>query len=200
MKLDKHFRDAVDYVDFSAIEASADVTFFLDDRLCLCGWNQAYDRFAIENDGADVLVRFPLGFSLPEVIDPSIRSFYVDGFQQAVQTASVFGHEYECSTPEKFRLFYQTAYPLLRQRGLVVTNHQRLEASFAQDMEQQFDARHVRADGSIVQCCHCRKIQDQNRPEKWDWIPQLVRIPHPDREQGLCAACFEHYYPQPLQP
>jgi hypothetical protein len=51
------------------------------------------------------------------------------------------------------------------------------------------------ADGAIVQCSCCRRVQDPGEPERWDLVPELLQLPVASRH-ALCELCAElHYRP-----
>ncbi len=54
---------------------------------------------------------------------------------------------------------------------------------------------HLTEDGLIIQCCHCRKVQNQVVPDTWDWVPELVAERHLNVSHSFCQNCFAHYYP-----
>jgi hypothetical protein len=67
--------------------------------------------------------------SLPSSPKP-LRSFYLTAYRQALATGKVWHHDYECSSPESFRLFHQAFYPLHEEAtvncydgGIPVTIH-----------------------------------------------------------------------------
>ncbi len=195
MHLDRKFGLSIEGVDLESLQNSADVVCLLDGAFRLRGYNDAWVQFAAVNDGADIIERFPIGCDLLAVIDPSLRAFYEDGYTSALHNDERFDCEYECSSPDVFRLFVQSAYPLPCQAGLLVTHHLRLEEPFPPDCGVCFGPRHVDKNGNIVQCSHCRKVRDNSQSEKWDWIPDLVRNPRPEISHSLCLYCLDFYYP-----
>ena len=51
------------------------------------------------------------------------------------------------------------------------------------------------ASGLVIQCAHCRKVRNQQRPGGWDWVPVLVAQTYPMTSHGLCPACLDFYFP-----
>jgi hypothetical protein len=50
-------------------------------------------------------------------------------------------------------------------------------------------------DGTVIQCCHCRKIRNNDGVEQWDWVPEWVEHPNPKTSHTFCPHCLEFYYP-----
>jgi hypothetical protein len=194
MHLDPEFAPYTETLDLETMDRSEDVAYFLDTSFVLRGYNDSWIEFALANDGADVIERFPIGCDVLAVIDESLRPFYVEGYRKAMADGERFDCEYECSSPDVFRLLAQSAYPL-DTAGWLITNHFRIQEPFAPDAGEELGPRHVDETGNIIQCCHCRKTRDQSRHEKWDWIPQLVRNPRPEITHSLCVHCLNFYYP-----
>jgi hypothetical protein len=48
--------------------------------------------------------------------------------------------------------------------------------------------------GFIIQCCHCRKIKNQEFTRRWDWVPALVATANPRTSHTFCPYCLEFYY------
>jgi hypothetical protein len=195
MYLDPDFAPSLADLSLEALEESQDVVYVLDREYRLRGYNSAWVQFARVNDGSDVIDRFPLGCDVMAVIDESLQPFYRRGYGLALECRDRFDCEYECSSPDVFRLYVQSAYPLGDGSGLLITNHCRLEEPFPPDAGVCFGPRHVDDNGNIIQCCHCRKIRDHSATEKWDWIPELIRQPRKEISHSLCLHCLHFYYP-----
>lgn len=194
MKLDDRFRDSVLHLDLALLDAGADVIYFLDDNLILRGFNTAWERFAVENDGADILIRFGLGCRVLDVIPSQLKGHYARAYLRALESGNRFDQDFECSSPDTFRLYHQTAYPLPTRAGLCITNHiTRLRPHASETWSPVVEYR--TAEGIVVQCQHCDKLRHPKEPTRWDWVPEAVAMRHPDVSHGLCPYCLEHYYP-----
>lgn len=188
------FKEEIAYLDLDAIESSNDTTYVIDTGFVVRAFNSAYVRFGQENDCPDVEEKFGIGFDLREAITGPAKDYYEKKYQEAIDKNKPLSFEYECSSPEEYRLLYQSAYPILNGKGLLISNHVNLCCEHKSEPFELGDA-HKTAEGFIVQCSHCRKIQNQHGENQWDWIPSLVSNPYHDTSHTFCQNCLDHYYP-----
>ncbi len=193
MHLDPEFRDRLEGWDVRGLAATEDVVYVIDSGFRLRGWNPAWESFARANEGQTVLERFTLGVNILTAIDEEIRGMYVTVFSRALASGEPTHHRYECSSPDTFREFYQTAYPLDRRAGLVLTNHLIEEYPHPLAPGVPLSRTYLKGDGVVEQCSHCRKTRDQQAGQKWDWVPSTVLNPPEKLEFSLCPACRSHY-------
>ena len=87
--------------------------------------NAAWSKFAWENGGNEILTKFGPGASYFDGLSPQLRGFYEAVVEKALQTGEPFIQDYECSSPEKYRIYRLRALPigtdgLLLEHSLVV--------------------------------------------------------------------------------
>ncbi len=181
-------------LDIETIRNSPDTMCIIDPQFRLLAYNQAWVDFARSNDGADVLTTYPLGSSILTAFADAVKPFYTSAYASALRTHAVFAHDYECSSPDRYRLFHQTAYPLTGGTGLLITHHL-IEEMGHKEQSSQFSPRFLDSHGHIIQCCHCRKIQDPSEHLKWIWVPEILRTPPHPISHTLCPRCLDFYYP-----
>lgn len=159
--------------------------------------NRAWFTFASENGGAPAVCdNWGLGSNLLDAMCADIRPFYEDHYLQCLEKDEVWEHDYECSSPRKFRQFRQTVYPLAGQGFLVVNAlitarpHDRKVIELNDELKKEyFDNNDM-----IHQCCHCRKVQNMSDRKRWDWIPDWVKRAPERTSHGLCPVCYNYYY------
>jgi len=193
--VDPVYRPLIAHLDLAAIEASADPTYAVDRSFVIRALNSAYLEFGRANGHPLVGHDHGLGCPLFASMDPPAREFYVRAYMTALAEHRPFHQDYECSSPAVFRRFRLSAYPLPGGSGLMISNHLVHEAPCGLRPTAVSEV-HTTAEGVIVQCCHCRKVQNHVAPNTWDWVPDLVSERHPDVSHTFCPACLEHYYPE----
>ena len=198
MTISDSFRAAAPHLDWPTLERSGDSVYLLTPDLELAGWNEAYSAFALANGGDDVERRFPVGRSVLAAIDGPLREHYARVFAAALDTGRVRHGHCECSTPDEQRILRSSIYPVRGGAGLVVSHHLVLQTAHP-EAGTALRPHHRRADGLIVQCGNCRKVQDLRSPSKWDWVPEVVDRPPPDISHSICPNCLDHHYPD-LEP
>lgn len=193
MKIDPAFKIFLSNLDLAKLEASPDVIYFLDKQLVLRGFNKAWADFMNENHGHS-----PdgyLGTPILNVIPEEIRPFYAGSYGKALASRTRFDHDFQCSSPEAFRVFHQTAYPLTSGGGLMIVNTL-VKTEPHSDKPLPLGPCHFKQGTEIISMCtHCRKVRDQDFPEKWDWVPAAFSYPPMKVSHGLCEACKRFYYP-----
>lgn len=180
-------------VEYETFSESNDVVYIIDDSFRLCAYNDAWIQFANENGGKSVLEKFPLKSVITDAFSDEVKIFYCRAYIQVEREHVRFEHDYECSSADMYRLFHQTVYPIRDTDFMVISNHL-VVASSDTPFAAGFDQRHINAHGSVIQCGHCRKIQDQSTPNKWDWVPELIRNPIPIISHTFCPLCLNYYY------
>jgi hypothetical protein len=156
--------------------------------------NSDWHRFAENNDGREVLERWPIGAPLLTAVSGPLRNFYEVGFRRCLSTRTVWEHAYECSSPDRFRLFFMRSYPL-DGRGLLVVHSLRVEEPHTRPASLLDPAAYRDAHGIIHQCSHCRRTRWPRPPFRWDWVPALLAPGVGPVSHGLCRPCFGYYYP-----
>lgn len=161
--------------------------------------NPAWFQFAIENGGEPKISReWQLGSSILDAMTSPVREFYATNYRNSLTTYRVWTHEYECSSETVYRWLHQMVYPLGRREGLLIVNSVRIERPH--DPRERMARQAVTAiyrdnNGFMHQCAHCRRVKNLLEVERWDWIPEWVRVVPNAVTHTLCPPCFAHYYP-----
>ncbi len=180
--------------DFSLdnLEQSGNICYALNNKLELTYYNPAYENFAMENGGSDIIGRFGIGSHILDAISGELKGYFSDLFGRTIGTSESKEFEYECSGKDVYRLFKMLIYPLSENRGLLLVHslissgeHKRPAIPFILD-------NYADVDGTIHQCSHCRRIK-RNSSNTWDWCPDSLNSS--SVSHGLCNTCLDFYYP-----
>jgi hypothetical protein len=193
MFIDESFRHHLISLSMEAFDLSADVTYIVDQELRLRGYNEAWRQFALKNGGAEVLEQYTFGRSILDAMSPEPRAFYENAYRRALQNRGRFDQRFECPSATVYRNLQQSAFPLVDACGLVVTNHL-VEDRPMDDAGNLPSVQYLSDQGLVVQCCHCRRVEDQVVSNKWDWVPQWVDRSPPATSHTFCPACHDFYY------
>ncbi len=181
------------------LRAHSGTIYGLFSDLRLAYLNPAWFRFAAENGGEPrISEEWTLGRSILDSIPSPLRDFYERHFHECLRTATVWKHEYECSSAARYRRFHQIVYPLDDGTGLLVVNSLLVDRPHdpAERLPYAPDQRTYQdADGLICQCAHCRRVKHPGELERWDWIPEWVTGFPKATSHGFCPTCFRFYYP-----
>ena len=101
---------------------------FADGRLALT--NTAWTRFVEENGAPHLPADWPLGRNIYEVIPAELQSFYREGWEWAGESGHPWSHSYECSSPDSYRRYRMTSYPIGGTAGILVVNSLVAQASW----------------------------------------------------------------------
>jgi hypothetical protein len=160
--------------------------------LTLAYLNQGWITFARQNGG--VPERWGLGTSLVEVIPAVMLPFFSEQFMRVLREGRPWRHDYECSSPERMRIFHMIVYPLGSGQGLLMIHSLRRDSKHAPGPSKFSIVDYEDKDGLIHHCAHCRRVRRIDDASVWDWVPELVRNPKPNTSHGLCIPCFGYYY------
>ena len=184
----------LDGFDLHVLESDSSVTFAVDAQMRLIYANQAWSTAAISYGAESISEQWPIGRSILEALSPELRDWYEARFLEVLNKTTPFNHDYLCSTPERQRQFHEFVLPLqshrpVEQRGLFLVHSLVSEEEHAEqrDFIVSSYADNV---GIVHQCSHCRRIKANSPVEQWDWVPALVRQPHPATSHGLCQPCL----------
>lgn len=181
----------------SRLEAEPAVIYILRPDLRIVYCNLAWDRFAAENHGRNLDRSEILGTVFLDAIPGPLKKFYADAFAEARETGNIWEHDFECSSPELFRLFHMRVLPLSGGH-ILVENSMRFEESHRRESPLACDkVAYVNEHGILTMCCHCRRTRriGSREHETWDWIPGFL-IEQPGRvSHGLCHTCMAYFYP-----
>lgn len=178
------------------LEHSRDVLYVLDRDLRILYCNQAWDDFAAQNEGQKLIRTSILGQSILQAIAAPLQEFYATVFQYVRENGQPFELEYECSSPELFRVFHMRVLPVQGSQRLLMINSLAVEQPHGLDRPAQpaDHARYTDEYGFVHMCSHCRhtrRVEDNH----WDWVPSYLNQPPAPVSHGLCPACMVYFYP-----
>ncbi len=181
------------------LQQSGNVSCVVDEGLRLVYCNPAWDQFALANDGDAALASRVLGRNVLDVVPQPLKRLYDQLFGVARDTRQMWPLDYECSSPDVYRLFRMEIRPIQSGTGFVLVHALRVEHPHDTD-RKRFSAdadRYANTQGVITMCAHCRKTRRVADLEIWDWVPEYLnpgtmrtRITH-----GLCGSCLAYFYP-----
>jgi hypothetical protein len=183
------------------LEGSPYACFVLTESLDIAYCNAAWDRFALQNGGADrVLAAQIVSRNLLDFIAPELKDYHAGLFAQARSLGRAVSHDYECSSPSVFRQFRMQIYPLLAGRGFTVINSLTVERPHNRLVWEPSEAVYRNSNGLIRMCANCRRTNRAGHPDIWDWVPAYLERTRRDVTHGLCPVCAEYYYHDVLHP
>ncbi len=167
-----------------------DVIFVLDRELRFVDCNPAWDEFAADNGGVGISRAEIQGRSVLDYVPEVLRTFYVHKYWYAMRAPEASEFDYNCSSPEKIRLFCMTLRGM--SDGLLVVNRLRLEEECAitgplTDAERPL---YLSAEGFVTMCANCRKTKRRDDASQWVWIPELLNDHSLTVSHGLCPRCM----------
>lgn len=195
MKLLPEAKSLLGNLDARLFYRSGNPVCILDRDFRILGYNRAWETFALDNDGEQVLERWPPGACVLDALPDAVRGYYERKWADTLDTGEPFREEYDCSSPTRRRRFLATVYPLGGNEALLQSHSLLLEEPLGDDPEQAL-AEYRNADGLMVQCSHCRRVQRQDGSDTWDWVPVLEqRLLQVTVSHGFCPWCLEHHHP-----
>jgi hypothetical protein len=178
-------------------EENPAIIYVLDSAFCLTYCNRAWDRFALDNGGADLLRGTYLGHSAIKATPLPLRPFYTAMYGHVLQSGVEADSVYECSSAETLRRFHMHVMRKdVPNDGpfLVVVNSLLLEEP-RQSQGVAYDTRALREkNGFVTMCAHCRRTRLPHAADCWVWAPGLVRSMPLEVSHGICPVCFDIYY------
>jgi hypothetical protein len=179
----------------AALESSPHPCFALTESLEISYCNKAWDRFALENGGGpDVLALRVLHKPFLQFVPGDLAAHFTDLFRTARTLGRLQSQDYECSSPELFRVYRMQIYPLQSGCGFVVVNSLRVVHPHTRVPCEPDEAKYRDKDGLIHMCANCRRTRRSEEPAAWDWVAAYVRVPRTDVTHGVCPFCREYYY------
>lgn len=198
-RYDEQFRAVLTTARFEPknLDHSRDSIVGLWPDLAMAYFNDGWFAFARENRGEPAISeQWGLGRSLLEAIPEQLQEFYRSAFLESLASHEPWGHEYECSSPDYYRLLHQQVFPLGAGEGLLVIHSISVLVPYPRPPGPVSRDDFVGNDGISVQCCHCRKFQNVRAKNQWTWIADWVRSPPERISHGFCKYCLEFYYPE----
>lgn len=190
------FRPVLQRFGLNAVERATDSIYGIDTELRIAYYNPAYLRFAAENGGEPAITRdWGIGARLTDAFSEHIRPFFERGYADCFKQGRLWQLEYICSSDTTYRCFRQQVFPI-DDRGVLIVNALLTETEHDPALrppEARDPAEFVNDRGRIVQCAHCRFVQNPAVPELWEWVPNLVAGRDERVEQGMCDLCLEHF-------
>lgn len=173
----------------------------LDSELQFSYLNPAWFAFAEDNGNPifvpdDRLLGKRILDAIPQVLQPFYEELFDSALRENQYNLTPRQSQYECSSPELYRLFSMHLYPL-GKNGIVVVHSLVIEEPHKASTEgrSKLDPSHYTdQNGMIHQCANCRRIQNLVIPDRWDWIPKWVQEPHAKTSHVICQPCKQHYY------
>lgn len=175
-----------------ALANSDSTTFVLSRELALVRTNAAWERFARANDGAEMLPRFGRGASIMTAVPAVLQPFYRNGYARVLATGECWEHDYECSSPDRFRRFRMLVHRI-NTEFLLVVNAPTVDESHDREVVTAEESSYVK-DGVISMCSNCRRVRNPAAAQRWDWVPALVARPPSNLSHGVCDVCVLIYY------
>ena len=193
-----YFETWLDKFDLATLEEHPSAIFSLLPDLRICYLNPGWFSFAAANGGEPgISIRFPIGTLLSDAISGPLRDYYIDAYTRVFDSGKVWEHDYECSTPDTFRIYHQAAYPLDNKKAIIVINSLSVEMPHdetGRKSMQALEKKYRNKNGFITQCGHCRRTQRVDGVVQWDWVPAWVAVLPKNISHGLCKPCFDYYY------
>jgi hypothetical protein len=182
-------------VNLVDIVGSSDTILMVDRDLMIRRHNRTHIDFACANGEPDIESRHGIGSALLSAFTEPVRSFYERAFGHVLANGEVFHQSYDCSAPGEYRAFRLSAYPIAQDKGLLLCHHLVVAAPIPLGEMVIRLAAHLSPDHFIVQCCHCRKVENFEYEKRWDWVPDLVEHQAVNISHTFCPRCLDHYYP-----
>jgi len=188
--------------DLVALDQHDGSVIGVDEDLRIGFLNSGWFRFAAQNGGEPAISeRWGLGASLWAAIPVPLHGFFRNLFTTAFESDRVDAlhpllHDYECSSPEHYRRFTLSLYPLRENKGFLLVNSLRVETPWGAEagFPPQGAAAYRAKDGMIRQCANCRRVKAAGE-EQWHYVAEWIRSSPTKTSHGLCPVCLDYYYP-----
>ncbi len=183
--------------DVEELNCAENTIFGMLPDLTFAFFNEGWFRFSKANQGEPRISReWILGRSLMEAVPEILKEFFAEGFRKCLAAGKPWEHEYDCSSPETYRLMHQIVYPLGRSEGFLVVNSVCVERQIGEAPYRGEPDDYIDRHGIVHQCARCRRVENLGVGNRWDWIAAFVATPHRDVSHGLCPVCLDYYYPR----
>ena len=171
-----------------------DVIFLLDDELRFVDFNPAWEDFAAANGGRNLCCSEMRGRLVLDFVPETLQSFYAHKYWLAKRTAGWSYFAYDCSTPEKIRVFRMAMMRV--EENLLITNHLQVEedCEVKPPLTAEETASYLSPTGLTTMCANCRKTKHAHKATQWDWIPEMLRRNPFTISHGLCPRCMVYLY------
>jgi len=180
------------------VEADNSIIFMLNPDLRIIYSNKAWDQFASQNGGKGLNRAAILGTPILDAVAEPLKAFYANAFAEAMEKGRPWGHDYECSSPDSYRLFHMRVLPLANSY-LLVENSLRIERPHGPERPAMpaSAVSYVSENGILTLCSHCRRTRRIGAAAApiWDWVPAYLTEPPGPVSHGLCRNCRAYFYP-----
>jgi hypothetical protein len=178
-----------------------DIVYLLNADLRITECSPAWDRFAEANGGVGISRAEVRGRYIFDCIPDVLVTFYERKFSEALKSPGWSGFDYECSSPEVFRLFHMAMHPVQKSGLLVVNSHLKNQRSPLPMHDTTLpESGYVSADGVVTMCANCRRTRREEQAKVWDWVPRFLRENRRKISHGLCPTCVAYFYPEYVGP
>lgn len=179
-----------------ALEENASVVYIVGRDFSIAYCNPAWDTFAAQNGGKNLERGQVSGRSCLPAMPDFLRTFYEFAFENVSDTQKPWEHDYECSSPEKYRRFHMRVFPI-DPTYLLVENSLYVEGDHEQASQTPVDhSRYIDHNGFIAMCSHCRRTRAHhpNSSTTWDWVPSYLKDTPVLVSHALCRTCLAYHY------
>lgn len=195
-------RDLLAGFDLAELDGLNDPVYAVDETSRIVYANPSYFAFARANGGGpDFAGTWGLGSCILDAMPAALAPYFLRMFRLCRERQEPWDHEYECSSPDRFRLYWQRVHPLRNRLGLLMVNSLVTDVAHNPDRRPAHPADprvYTDAMGFIHQCVQCRRIKRQVESGSWDWVPDWVARQPASVTHGLCEVCLAYYYPPDL--
>jgi hypothetical protein len=170
------------------------VIYLLTDELRFVDCNPVWDMFAAENGGLGISRQQIRGRLILDYVPDVLRTFYVHKYWFASRASGWTHFDYDCSSPEKIRLFRMAMMPIGDR--MLVSNHLRVEeeCEVKPPLTAEQAGLYISSTGMAVMCANCRKTRHFDSETQGDWIPEMLRRDGLKITHSLCPRCSVHLY------
>lgn len=177
-----------------ALHSSEDTIYGLKPDFSLAYFNQGWTEFASRNGGEPSISRdWRIGRNIRETIPAELQPLFCLRFDRCLQENQIWEYEYECSSPDQYRLYIMRIYPLAGE-GLLVVNSPIYQFFHHGETREPREDDYRTPDDLVIQCCHCRRVRRRGIRKAWDFVPDWFRKCPENTSHGICEPCFGFYY------
>lgn len=198
MRADPLFAPVIEGMRGAGPNGESSVVYAVDTSLHLRYYNDAWERFALENGGGKVFAEWDIGCQVMDAVPKFLHRFYAKHWGEVLRGGKMWSYDYECSSGKLYRKYRMTVHAITGRVGLLVVNSPIIEELHRRHVPAVTRARvesYRSENGYFVQCCSCRRTRRPGNGAYWDWIPQLVDRMPKNTTHGLCLTCLAVYYP-----
>lgn len=198
-RYNEDFQDKLKGFELDTLEKSKHSIYGVSKNLDLIYVNPGWINFAKVNGfKKDILTEYPIGTSLISAFSgQKIKDHFYQNYTTVLETGKIWRSEYECSSPNEFRYYHQSVFPLKNNDGLLIVNTLMVKFPIEMKNHTLYKAivnRYLQPTGFITQCSNCRYTQRNNEPENWDWVPSWINKMPNNMSHSICPLCFDYHW------